>query len=322
MIRCETCGTEYTDRCDRCGAERSEAPTALDITKDNCYEEGAAGSSLCPRRGSMLLERRGGGVTVVLTNCNSWRCLGCRDRNMNRFRAIVSSGVSTLGRSSFITITYKAGVDRLRVAGCVGRDWKALWRLVRRSDPWTQNLKWLRVMEVTKKGVPHFHLVVGTIPEGKSSNCWGSSLEIGKYRERMERCDCVAHTFGRAWSAVNAGESYIVHAIEVKNGPGAGAYMAKYMGKEFEWIGETGMQRKFSKSRGWPSDPRIRLEGSLELNGWRRRQWTGGTVKDFEKLEEKLSVRAGERRRTSKQVVEAGEAARNRFIRAGRELIG
>lgn len=305
-----------------CEAEQREAELSpLDTTKDNCYNPGAASSSSCPRGGSILLERRrGGGVTIVRTTCNSWRCLGCRDRNLNRFKAMVSTGASTLGRCAFITITYRAGSGRLQDAECVSKDWKALWRRLHKTESWTRNLQWVRVMELTKKGVPHFHLIAGPIEEGRAINCWGSSLEIRRYRERLASCECVAHTFARSWSGVQHNESYIVHAIGVREGRSVGSYMAKYMSKAFEWPGQTGMLRKYSKSRGWPSEPRARLQGSLEEHGWRRRLWQQGPVRDWKELEPTLSENAGERRLTEEQMERERKAALARLVKLGRSI--
>ena len=302
--------------------ERSEEASALDTTKDKWYKApGAASSSRCPREGSMLLERRkGGGVTIVRTNCNSWRCLGCRNRNDRRFRAIVEIGCSTLGRSCFITITYKAGSERLKDAECVAKDWRALWRRLSKVAPWTADLEWLRVMEKTKRQTPHFHLIAGPINVERQINCWGSSLEIRRYRERLPFCECVAHTFARAWSSVQRGESYIVHAIEVNSSKGAGKYLSKYMIKTASEGPESRVsKRRWSTSRGWPVERRVRLEGSLEENGWRRRQWADGYVKDFSELEKHLSANASERRMTEKQAREAQKRAVKAFIKLGKE---
>lgn len=308
-----------------CEAEQREAELPpLDTTKDNWYNPGAASSSECPRKGSILLERRrGGGVTIVRTTCNSWRCLGCRDRNINRFKAMVTTGASTLGRCAFITITYKAGAARLRDAECVAKDWRALWRQLHRYQPWTKKLQWVRVMEMTKRGTPHFHLIAGPIDEPRRINCWGSSLEIRRYNERFASCQCVAHSFARSWRRVQRDESYLVHAIPVRgSGRACGSYMAKYMSKAFPWPGAAGMQRKYSKSRGWPSEPRARLQGTLEGDGWRRRLWQEGGVRDWGELEKTLSKHAGERRLTEKQEERERKAWLGRFIKLGRSLNG
>ncbi len=125
--------------------------------------------------------------------------------------------------------------------------------------------------------------------------CWGT-FQIGVYRERLASCNCVAHTFGRAWSTVTAGESYIVHATSVGGAAGAAAYLGKYMLKAFDTVdaARLGMKRRFSKSNGWPSEPRKRLLHSVLGPGWVRRRWTAGLWEADAELREALSKEAAE----------------------------
>ena len=129
----------------------------------------------------MLLENMKGEVLFAETNCGSWRCLGCRDRNRARFRAIVKYGVSTLGPCMFTTLTYKEGVQRLRHAGCVSKDWKAFYRLLRKREPQLAKKACLRVMELTKAGTPHFHLLTGPISSDERIRCWREPFDVSDY---------------------------------------------------------------------------------------------------------------------------------------------
>ncbi len=235
---------------------------------------------------------------------------------------MVSHGCSILGRSALITITYKAGVERLRSAGCVARDWKALFRLLKQRHPEVAKMALVRVKELTKKGTPHFHLVIGPIPEGMRSNCWGSRFNLRRYRERLPACECLAHVFGRAWSRVNAGESYIVHGVEVGSARGAGAYLAKYMMKEMEGerLQELGMSRRWSRTRSWPSEPRIRFEQSLRSEGWHRRIFSPGHT-NLEEIKHGFGEEADRRRMTPVQEENLAVAARARFIKLGKEYV-
>ena len=124
-------------------------------------KRGMGTSGACPSQGSMRLVSWDGEFARVRTNCKTWRCVSCRGRMLNLFRMRVESGCLILGRCAFITLTYQADSERLRDARCVEKDWKALWR--RLTVQGLQNLKWLRVMEVTRKGIPHYHLVAGPI---------------------------------------------------------------------------------------------------------------------------------------------------------------
>lgn len=259
----------------------------------------------------MLMEGRDLRRSLIPTSCNSWRCVACRDRNMRRFKAVVSHGVSTLGPCMFITITYRKGSERLRAAGCVARDWRAFWRLAHRDYPQTKKWGILRVMELTKKGTPHFHLIVGPVSE--RMRCYGKTISREWFKAaRREGCECWSHRLSRLWERVQAGESYIVHVIPVVSGRGAGAYMGKYLGKEFDAdrLVQLGMKRRFSVNGKWPREPRSRLIAP-GTDGWRRTTWAAGLVNtaDF------VGLCEFDRVRTLKQEKRDSKAAAARLLR-------
>ncbi len=241
---------------------------------------GAAMSSVCPRAGGVLLgtvvpgtyyERR----VRIDTNCKTWRCLGCRDRMMALFKARVAIGCYRLGRCAFMTLTYVAGSPRLMDAGCVREDWRALFRRFKREDPYLRGLEWLRVMELTKAGTPHHHLVMGTTT-GRS-RCWSRyGFEVKRYRRVFDRCDCLSHRIARHWQGVT-GDSYIVLGTPVTGAVGAGSYMGKYLGKEFDGARAEvlGMARRWSNSRGWPGRGRRHLR-QTDNGGWDRHSFRWG----------------------------------------------
>jgi len=113
-------------------------------------------------------------------------------------------------------------------------------------------MKWLRVMELTEKMIPHHHLMIGPI-EGEI-RCHGPSIDIRQYRRRFDSCACLSHRLARVWKAVTH-DSYVVHSTPVFAGEGAGSYMGKYLGKTFGMEGRMealGMARRWSTSRGFP----------------------------------------------------------------------
>ena len=241
-------------------AELSEAAASLSIL-NRTNGTGASNSGWCPRMGSMLLRSPHGAFVVVKTTCKTWGCKGCRDRVMNLFKLRVTTGCSTLGRCAFITLTYKLEDVRKQDVGYVARDWKALWRQLRK-EPWTRNLEWLRVMELTKKGMPHHHLVMGKIPGGVEINCWQpGAFKEPAYADVWETCLCLSHRLSRVWWEVTK-DSYIVHTVPVITAYGAGGYMAKYMSKQFDEkrAATLGMERRWSTSRGWPGNGHLRLK--------------------------------------------------------------
>lgn len=170
---------------------------------------------------------------------------------MSLFAARVETASLTLAPCYFITVTYKEGSRGRGSVDYVQRDWKALWRRLRRSGELSE-AKWLRVMEVTRKMMPHHHVMMGPV-EGKG-RCYGNSFYIRNYRRQFDSCECLSHRLGRHWKEVT-GDSYIVHVVPVMAGAGAGRYMAKYLGKTFgaeSRLAAVGTTRRWSTSRGFP----------------------------------------------------------------------
>ena len=109
--------------------------------------------------------------------------------------------------------------------------------------------------------MPHHHLVMG--PVDGSIRCYGRVFDARTFLRRFADCDCLSHAFSREWKEVT-GDSWIVHAVPVTGAAGAGAYMAKYLAKEFdaERGKELGMRRRYSTSRGWPGSGKLKLAAS------------------------------------------------------------
>jgi len=117
-----------------------------------------------------------------------------------------------------------------------------------------------------------------------------------------------------------------VHAIAVSSAKGAGKYLAKYMGKAQGGVvnHNTGMKRRWSTSRGWPAEKRVRLVGSIDGDGWTRRSWAAGPVRDWDELQKAVAKNpanrnAGERRMSEKQVAEAKKRAMKAYMRIAKE---
>ncbi len=106
--------------------------------------------------------------------------------------------------------------------------------------------------------------------------------------------------------------------MTVTSEKGAGKYLAKYMQKSLD---EPVATRRWSTSRDWPCEKRVRLAGSVDGDGWKRRQWAEGPVKDYNELQKHLSANAGERRMSAKQVREEHRRAVKAFISLGRETV-
>jgi len=223
-----------------------------------------------------------------------------------------------------MTITYKEGDLTARGAGFVSTDWRALWRLLKKWEPEIAGMEYLRVMELTKNGIPHHHLVIGPIPRGMRDRCWKYTMRIREYKKRFSSCECLAHRVARLWLQVTK-DSYIVHATPVYGAGTAGGYMGKYMQKEFdgEEAEALGMARRWSTFRGWPGSGRLRLRVTGR-KGWQRTSWAphhvdkdilGGPphllVREGDDLTFKLKERQARKRlvtEVSEYVVDGSEA--------------
>lgn len=218
-------------------------------------ELGVATSSICPRRGNIWLTTRDHGKFVMATTCKTWKCKGCRDRIASLIKLRIAYGVSILGRCWFITATFKTDDQSTRRdAPSVAKVWKVFLAILRKQNPEWNQISWFRVIETTKRGQPHLHLVVGGL----------GNANRGSIQAR----------FRSAWLEAT-GDSFIVDVKPVDSGPGAARYMAKYLTKALlAWSSLTklGFKRRWSRSRNWPGGT-IRLYGT-EMELWDRIDWT------------------------------------------------
>lgn len=211
--------------------------------------------------------------TIIMpTNCKTWRCVPCQNRMMSLFTMRVETGVSALGQCVFITITYRLGSGPVRDAVSVNADWKELWRRLRAQNVPVGKMKWLRVIETTKRGQPHIHMIAGPV-KGRV-RCYGvDGIHPSNFLDRMESCPCLAHQVSRVWFEITK-DSYIVDAVPVLGAPGAGRYLAKYMQKgalNRRKLDDLGFTRRWSSSRGWPGSGRLRL-AQTDI-GWLKRSY-------------------------------------------------
>lgn len=243
---------------------------------------GSMMSSVCPRGGYIWLTSKNG-QGIMPTNCKTWGCRSCRDRLLNLFRMRVEAGVSALGKCAFITFTYKTGYESMRDAASVAEDWKELWRRLRSNGETIGWFKWLRVVELTKKGQPHLHVVMESQEE--KVRCYGRVFDARSFRRRAGSCHCMSHRLSDLWEAIT-GDSWLVHTMPVVSAYGAARYLSKYLLKTMggvashEPLERLGFKRRWSSSRGWPGSGRLRLaqslrmgEGVMRLKDGRRSGW-------------------------------------------------
>ena len=250
----------------------------------------------CERQGWIWLKTGTGRQVILPTTCKTWACLSCLPGLQALFRARLQIGTSRLGRCAFITVTYAAKGREGQDADASGRVWRALLRRLKAHG--NTPAAWLRVTELTKKKVPHHHLVVGPV-NGKIA-CYGrDTFDVRIHRRRMPTCECLSHVWSRHQYAVT-GDSYVVHATAVTGPTGAGDYMAKYLEKDHvarQDLVRQGFTRRWSSSRSWPGGGRLRL-WQTDNGGWETRMWGPGGKSSLEYLsqmnDDSLLRRTGE----------------------------
>lgn len=220
--------------------------------------------ALCPKRGFILLRTKVAEY-VKGTVCKTWSCPVCREKVLAMFRMRAQYGCLTLGRCYLITLTQRADQEDASMdAAFVNRAWTELVRSLKERSP---NLSWLKVIETTKRGVPHLHLLVGGIGQ-RSDNCAGRypPYSIKFINQRCER-ECLVHEWGAEWFKRTG--NYVVDAREVYSVGGAVGYLSKYISKGFMYrprLEGLGFTRRWSCSRNWPRESKTGLRGSID--GW------------------------------------------------------
>lgn len=230
---------------------------------------GNATSSVCPKGGYAWLTTKTGRMFAIETQCRTWRCNGCRERLKSRFKKRVIYGCSALEHTYLITVTYRLGPGSYpKTAAIVRKDWQAFQYQLRKKSRMNEELAWLKVPELTKKGMIHLHLIVG-YPEKRLANCEDHPHKYDKaWRAacRSPDLECLEHEWSAAWHVVT-GDSYVVDARPVLGPNGAAVYLAKYLvksGDKREELEKLGFMRRHSTSKYWPNDSTLLLRGSID----------------------------------------------------------
>lgn len=204
-----------------------------------------------------------------LRRCNKWTCKYCRKARIKRWTSDVYwfrrfHNMDRETRTVFLTLTFHAecvqegctrhwrycvGAGHARAVGARGKELKRstrdayfrrfISRLREFCNTDSINLEYLRVVEKTKAGVEHYHLLVSNMPH--------------KYKERYLRNLC-----SRLWNDVTK-NSYIV---DVRNTYG---HVENYIGKYLvKGIGREKGRRNYSYSKGALRPPRLRKVFEIE----------------------------------------------------------
>lgn len=176
---------------------------------------------------------------------------------------IIQYGASVLAQSWFITLTYDANQASDRAAAVsVNKDFRRLLLSLKKENP---NLTWFRMMELTKEGIPHFHLIVGNLRNNDELKIRCSTPRDADWVNKPCPKNCIQHEWGKAWTKITG--SYIVGVRRTTSPHKAASYMAKYLTKGLlhrEALEALGFKRKWSCSRNWPRPAPSRLLGSVD----------------------------------------------------------
>lgn len=224
----------------------------------------------CPKWQYISLKTKAGTEYITESRCKSWRCSICRKTKFNEVMVKMEYGCLMLPESYLITLTRKAGITPENTADSVSLAFAAWLRILKKRH--NLNLKWFKVIELTKQGTPHLHLIAGINGFQGKDSCVKKDKSGNKLYSRswLKKDDgCLAHIMGKVWLEVTQ-NSFIVDVEEIYNPAGAAAYLLKYLTKSFLHryeLEEMGFLRRYSASRNWPREPAGMLLGT-ELDKW------------------------------------------------------
>jgi hypothetical protein len=212
-------------------------------------------STPCPN--GTLVGFQPGALLILPNGCHRWACENCGWKNAKK----LASRIVLTKAERFITLTIRQDGrrDPQDQLDEMNRAFRLLWKRIRRRFG-ARAVGYVKVVELTQKGTPHFHVAV-TCPF--ISQRWLSSQ----------------------WRELTA--SSVVDIRRIKSERGLARYLSKYLTKGSETVAR---RRKFSASRGFlPPAPKQEisrdevppswrftagdhalLEASLESQGWSR----------------------------------------------------
>ena len=222
----------------------------------------------CPRKGYSVLRRKFQNPLLIETRCKMKRCVPCGPAVRAHVALKAEIGSWIRGGSYFITITNKMGTGLQKDAASVQEDWRRFLYLFKRKYPeMTEKMHWMKVVELTKAGQPHLHVIVTGLPGGIVDRCKGRKNE----REWVvQGCwqrtgTCLLHAVAKTWLETTKGSSWVCDASKVRSASSAGNYVGKYITKAYEGteLAKLGFKRVWSASQGFAPDLRVRLAGAV-----------------------------------------------------------
>lgn len=130
--------------------------------------------SLCGR-GAVLGVREDGSIYAIPMSCKSWSCPRCRPVKAMRYKRLLAAGKP----SRHLTLTVDPALHATPEAALAAMT-KAWTRFIATLRAEYGPVEYVRIVEITKRGWPHFHVLLrsGYIPQGRIAALW-SSLGAG-----------------------------------------------------------------------------------------------------------------------------------------------
>jgi hypothetical protein len=182
--------------------------------------------------------------TAVSLKCRSWKCPTCQPDRQRRLVAEAASGAP----STFLTLTSRRrdGFSAVDAARELIRAWQLIRkRLMRRHG--LKRLPFMTVMEATKAGWPHLHIMIRSV--------WLDRSTISKWMDELT-------------------SSPVVDIRRIDNKGRVAAYVAKYAGKCAEQFGTC---KRYFKSQDYD----LRSEQQKAKFQKRQRGWICGVSNIF-----------------------------------------
>ena len=214
----------------------ASAPASLDI-----YSISAPVDKVSACRNPAWIEVRchHGNKTHVVVRCR--RCEGCWHAWRSKVRHIISKGCFA-EKVYFLTLTIKEYPDKMKEDrfDLIQRRWHDLLRSAGRIR---FTFEYLRVVELQKRGTPHFHIAVKDVRRNKG---------------RLPSTKVISRTFRRLAKASGfgyiEGKTFSFEAARL-GGKGVASYLSKYIGKADgykELVRTDGRAiRRYARSRKW-----------------------------------------------------------------------
>lgn len=188
------------------------------------------GTPRCPKGTIVLTHDR----TVLPTPnwCGTWKCKRCGPRKARRLRLRLSRTNPT--RLITLTLRPDPALTDVQLLDVANHAWSVLWRRYRRQFG-SRAIGYAKVVELTKRGTPHLH-IIATMPYVHKSR------------------------LSQAWRELTG--SYIVDIRKVNSPRGLSKYLTSYLTKAME-VPEG--RRKWSAAANYvpPAEPRALEPGEI-----------------------------------------------------------